>query len=118
MGGVQQLTPLLLVSGPEPHLCSSSPLPFLVQLWAAPQEPLGAIVTPTDAVLVLRSVPFNTHHAPRFYLRACLFQTKHSIGGQSSGSESGSTTSVSLRWEAACMLSLSSRCLVGKRGWL
>lgn len=72
MGGMQQLTPLLPVSGPEPHLCSSSSLPFLVQLWAAPQEPHWAIVTPTDAVLVLRSVPFNTHHAP-LLLFSCLF---------------------------------------------
>lgn len=77
------------------------------------------MVTPTEAALVLCSVPLKLTTHPWFYLRACLFQTKHSIGGQRSGLEpSCSTTSDSLGWEAACMLPLSARCLVGQQGWL
>lgn len=69
---MQQLMPLLPVSGPEPRVCSSSSLPFLVKRRAILQEPPWTIVTAMDAVLVFCSVPFNTRRE-HLVMFMCLF---------------------------------------------
>lgn len=68
--GMQQLTPLLPVS----QNLTSAPRFLAVsgRTWAILQEPPWTTVTPMDAVLVFRFVPFNIHHE-HLVMFMCLF---------------------------------------------
>lgn len=104
--GTQQLTLLLPVSGPEPHLCSSSSLPFLAQPWATPEEPPWTIVTPMKYCVGIALCTIQHSPQPGYIYMSVYSRKSTAVEAKGLALSPCSTTAVKLRWEAACILSL------------